>query len=457
MVTHMIKSRNLKNSSSLLGSQYVLMLGVAMLLVAISLLAAPALAPPSVIGADATLAQAGSLLTSASMAPQGYADRIIDTMRKRTQAVPNDNNAWSSLGLAYQQKARETNDPTYYGQSDKALQKSLQLKPDDYNAIAGLGALNLSLHNFKLAREWGVKATALLPRKAYAYGVIGDAQIELGNYDQAIQAFQTMVDLRPDLSSYSRVSYARELYGDVPGALAAMEQAASAGGPAAENTAWTRVQVGNLYFNSNNMRQAENMYNQSLASYPNYLHAQAALAQVRWAQGKTDEAIELYKKSVANVPLPQYLTALGDIYTSIGDKKSAAVQYELVSYIYTIFEKNGVNVDRDKAGFFADHDMNLAGALQKAEAAALERRDVLTLDILAWARYKNGLYEAALKAEKDAMRIGTQNALFYYHLGMIQSKLGQSEEARKSVQKALSINPYFSILYSAQAAAFVKR
>lgn len=387
----------------------------------------------------------------------GYADGIIAAMQKRIQTNPNDYDAWASLGLAYQQKARETNDPGYYGESEKALQKSLQIKPDEYNAVAGLGALDLSRHNFKEAQDWGRRATALLPDRAYAYGVIGDAQIELGTYDAAVATFQQMVDLRPDLSSFSRVSYARELYGDVPGAIDVMQRAISAGGPAAENTAWCRVQLGTIYFNSNNLEKAEEMYTDSLAGYPNYLHAQAGMAQVRWAQGRTDEAIQLYKQSVANVPLPQYLTALGDIYTSIGDKKSAKEQYDLVGYIYTLFEKNGVNVNIEKAVFLADHDMNLADALQKAEAAGQERQDVHTLDSLAWVRYKNGRYADALKAETDAMRLGTQNALFYYHLGMIQSKLGQTDAARQSVQKALDINPHFSPLYSTQADAFVKQ
>src|SRR5205085_2357239 len=152
----------------------------------------------------------------------------------------------------------------------------------------------------------------------YAYGVVGVAQIELGKYDEAVSTFQKMVDLRPDLSSYSRVSYARELYGDVPGAIEAMQQAVSAGSPAAENTAWTRVQLGNLYFNSKQLDKAEAEYNNALHGYPDYLHALAGLAQVRAAQGNLDDAIRLYKQALAIVPLPQYLTALGDIYTLKG-------------------------------------------------------------------------------------------------------------------------------------------
>ncbi len=457
----MIKQRKIiKNSSDFFGgffsSRYTLMMGIALLLVAVGLLTAP-LFTPTAAPADPAVVQAGSLLASSGTTSLGGADLTIANMQKRIQSNEADYKAWASLGLAYQQKARETNDPGYYGEAEKAFQKSLQIKPDDYEALAGLGALDLSRHNFKEAQGWGRKAVNVLPDRAYAYGVIGDGQIEMGNYDLAVATFQKMVDLRPDLSSYSRVSYARELYGDVPGAIDAMQRAVAAGGPVTENTAWCRVQLGTIYFNSNKLPEAEKMYNEALATYPNYLHAQAGLAQVMWSQGKTDEAIKLYKQSVANVPLPQYVTALGDIYTSIGDNKAAKEQYDLVGYIYTLFEKNGVNVNMEESLFLADHDMDLVGALQKAEVAGRERQDVHTLDTLAWVRYKNGRYDDALKAEKSAMCLGTQNALFYYHLGMIQNKLGQTDEARKSVQKALDINPYFSPLYSPQAAAFVKQ
>lgn len=433
------------------------MVGVALILVAASLLYSSLFSSRAPIEAP-TAAQAGSSLppeASGGMVSPGYADGIISKMQKRLETEPGDYTAWASLGAGYQQKARETNDPGYYSEAEKALRKSLQLKPDEYDALASMGALNLSRHNFKEAKGWGMQAAKLLPQRSYAYGVIGDAQIELGEYELAVNSFQKMVDLRPDISSYSRVSYARELYGDVPGAIDAMRNAVIAGGPATENTAWARVQLGTLYLNSNNLPEAEKLYNEALASYPNYLHAQAGLAQVKWAQGQTDDAIKLYKQSVASVPLPQYVSALGDIYAAKGDNRSAKEQYDLVSYIYTLFEKNGVNVNMEKASFLADHDMDLRDALQKAEAAGQERNDVHTLDTLAWARYKNGHYDDALKAEQDAMRLGTKNPLFYYHLGMIQSKLGQTAEARKMVQQALDINPHFSPLYSAQAEAFV--
>lgn len=431
------------------------MLGIALLIVGASMVFGPALTRQTTAQRPVVVGDSMAILQTGAGNATAYTDNIITSRQERVKTDPKDYPSFAELGIAYLQKARETNDPTFYGQAEKALQQALELKPDYYDALAAFGVLDLARHDFSKAREWGRKAQAANPQKAYAYGVIGDANIELGDYTQAIDAFQKMVDLRPDLSSYSRVSYARELHGDVPGAIKAMEQAIEAGSPAAENTAWCRVQLGNLFFNSNQLDKAEKAYNDALRSYPDYLHAQAGLAQVRWAQGRTDDAINLYKQSVASVPLPQYLTALGDLYAVKGDAAAAKEQYDLVLYIYQVFEAGGVNVDQEKAAFFADRDMQLEEAATMAQRAAQDRPEVNTQDTLAWALYKVGRYDEALQAEKEAMRLNTQNPLFFYHLGMIQSKLGNAEEARKNVEKALQINPYFSIRHAAEAREFL--
>ncbi|MDQ6694788.1 MAG: tetratricopeptide repeat protein [Chloroflexota bacterium] len=436
-----------------LGSNSILILGVALVLLSAGVLLAPALAQHQ--AAPVPALEPAVSVSSAVAGTLGSADRTISTMQARAKQDAGDYAAFAALGMAFQQKARETNDPTFYTQAEDAFKKCLDVKSDSYDCTAGMGALDLSKHQFGEALNWGNKAQKLLPTRAYSYGVSGDAYIELGQYDQAVNSFQRMIDLRPDLSSYSRVSYARELNGDVLGAIAAMEQAVEAGGPAAENTAWCRVQLGNLYFNSNQLGRAENEYLAALQGYPNYLHAQAGLAQVRWAQGKSDEAIKFYEQSVSLVPLPQYLASLGDVYSARGDIASAQKQYDLVGAIYHIFEASGVNVNMEKAAFLSDHDKDLQNAARLAEEAAATRQDVHTLDTLAWARYKVGRYPQALEAEKGAMRLGTRNALFYYHLGMIYEKLGDHSSALQNVKQAIQINPYFSPLHSAEAAKFV--
>src|SRR5207245_2716205 len=149
-------------------------------------------------------------------------------------------------------------------------------------------------------------------------GIIGDAQIELGRYAQAVQTFQTMVDRRPDLSSYARVSYARELFGDLDGAISAMKQAVEAGGPSPENSAYTRVLLANLYFNSGRLAEAEAEHRRALFEDPMYPYALAGLARVETARGQYGHAIERYRKAVDVYPLPDVVIGLGDAYAAAG-------------------------------------------------------------------------------------------------------------------------------------------
>ncbi len=127
-----------------------------------------------------------------------------------------------------------------------------------------LGELALARHAFATALALGERARDLNPHRAAAFGVIADAQIELGRYAEAAETLQAMVDLRPDLSSYSRIAYLRELHGDWDGALEAMQMAVDAGGPATENTLWTRVQLGHLHFNRGRLDEAEAEYRRCL-------------------------------------------------------------------------------------------------------------------------------------------------------------------------------------------------
>jgi tetratricopeptide (TPR) repeat protein len=322
--------------------------------------------------------------------------------------------------------------------------------------FASRGTLALARHDFAAALGYGTRALASDPQSARYHGIVGDAQIELGMYDEAIRSYQEMVNARPDFASFSRVAYARELYGDPEGAIEAMEFALQAGSGTPENVAWAHVQLGNLWFGSGELDEAERAYGRAAETVSPYAPALAGQAKVAAARGNLEVASKLYKQAFNRMPLPEYAIALGDVYAKMGDKEKAEAQYELVRSMDKLLRANGVNTDLEIALFYADHDMDLDASLEKARAAYEARPSIHAADALAWTLYKNGDYEEAQKYSDEALKLGTRDPLKLFHAGMISKELDQKEQAREYLQQAIDLNPHFSLLYADDAADALK-
>jgi tetratricopeptide (TPR) repeat protein len=397
--------------------------------------------PPAVTPQETSVLAARPLVAGASLA------QTIVGLQDRLRLEPTDWKSFASLGLAYVQEARMTADPSYYPKAEGVLKRSLRLNDDEnFDALTGLGALSLARHEFADALDWGRRARTLNPYNANIRGVIGDALIELGRYPQAFRAFQEMVDLRPDLGSYARASYARELQGDVAGAVQIMRMAVEAAGTA-DDAAWARYQLGELFFNSGQLAQAVKSYRAAHELSPSFVPPQAGLAKAAWAQGRVHEAIRRYASVVERYPLPEYVIALGDLYELQGDEALAGRQFSLARAEEDLFRAAGVNVDLELALFDSDHGKPRA-ALRTARAEWQRRHSIQVADALAWALYRNGHAREALRYERRALALGTRSALFHFHAGMIELSLGNRDAARQHLHEALVINPHFSIRYS---------
>ena len=351
------------------------------------------------------------------------------------------------LGLAFQQRARETGDPTFYPRSEDALRRAKELDPKNPVTITGLAALAASRHRFEDAQRLAERAHEIAPANAGALGILGDSAVELGRYRQAFAAFDRMAALKPNLASYSRVSYARELLSDTRGAVAAMTQAVEAGEGTQEPLAWTLVQLGNLYFDSGRLRPAARAYRRALSVFPGYVHAEAALGRVAAARGRYSLAIRLYQRAVDRLPLPQYAGALGDVLRLAGRDQEAQRAYGTVAVIERLLRANGVRTELETALFDLDHGRRLADALSRAQIAYATRKSIDGEDVLAWALYKNGRCADARQHSIRALRLGTRDALKIFHRGMIELCLRHEAAGRGFFAHALAINPHFSLIY----------
>lgn len=412
----------------------ILMVGVAAVMVVVAILIRnfyPQTPPPVAPPAPVALA----------------APEIMAKLEQRLRTNPNDTYAYAQLGLGFLQQVRESGDVSLYSRAGQAFTEALARDPQQLDALVGQGILALALHDFQGALEWADKAWAINPFRAETLGIMVDAQVELGRYDEAVQTLQTMVDLRPDLESYSRVSYLRELYGDVAGAGEAMRSAVQTALSGSESWLWTLTHVGHLAFNQGDLAQAAAIYAQVLAASADYPYALGGQARVAAAQGNTAEAIALYQQIIERLPLPEFIIALGELYQATGQPDAARQQYDLVGVIQQLNAAAGMNVDLEMALFTATHGEDPVAAVEQARAAYAERPTIYAADTLAWALYQQGEYQSAWQFSQEALRLGTKDALLHFHAGMIAAKLGDKEAARTHLQKALEINPYFSPLY----------
>ncbi len=380
--------------------------------------------------------------------PPGDTAATVTQLQTKLRSNPSDVSALDSLGLAYQQRARETGDPTYYTKSGEALHRALSFAPRDLIATSGLGSLALSRHRFREALMLGRRARAISPTTARNYGVIGDALVELGRYQAAFKTFDTMAAMQPGLSSYARVAHARQLLGDVPGAIAAMTLAADAAQGQGEADAWTHVQLGLIYLSVGKYRAAATQDRQALFVFPDYALALDALARAEAGLGRYRAALRYEQEAVNRIPLPQYVTTLGDLYAVTGRPGLARKQYELIGVIQRLLVANGVKTDLETALFNVDHGIRLHASLALARLAWYERPSIDGNDVLAWALERTGHCGEALRFSKRALGLGTLDALKYFHRGMIEGCLGHRAEQRVWLGRALRLSPEFSILWA---------
>jgi len=378
----------------------------------------------------------------------GDTPALVRRLQASVRARPGDAGALGLLGLAYQQRARETGDPAYYTKSEGVLRRALALDPTDLSATGGLGSLALARHRFREALAMGRRARALSPTTARELGVVGDALAELGRYREAFAAFDRMGELKPGLAAYARIAHARWLLGRTDRAIEAMRLALHAATGRREPEAWTRVRLGKLLFSRGAVAAADAHYRAALAVFPGYAPALDARALAAWARGRMRAAIALEQRAVDAIPLPQYVAQLGDLYRAAGDARRAREQYALIGAIERLLAANGVRTELETALLDADRGIHPRETLALARRARDARPSIEGDDVLAWALERAGRCREALGYSRRALRLGTRDALMLFHRGMIERCLGHDSAGRSWFRRALALNPRFSVRWA---------
>ncbi len=336
------------------------------------------------------------------------AGSLVLRLQQQIRQSPDDAASHALLGLAYQQRARETGDTAYYTRAESVLRRAVELDDESSVTYSGLASLALTRHRFGEALVLARRARELAPMEARTLAAVGDALVELGRYREAFATFDRFAGLKPGLAAYARVSYARELLGDRPGAVAAMRLAAETAVPGSEAAAWTALHLGKLFFSGGDHGSAERQFRVALAHVPGYAAAFDGLALVEAARKRLSRAISLERRAVAAVPLPQYVANLGDLLQRAGRPRAAARQYSVVDAIDRVQQASGVNTDLELALFRIDHDRGLAAATGQALAAYRARPSIDAADVAAWGLARSGRCAEAKRYSKLALRLGTR-------------------------------------------------
>lgn len=370
-------------------------------------------------------------------------DEQILAAKRLIEKMPDSADGYNRLATAYIRRARLTGDFSLYQKAELAVNKALELEPDDFATRKLQAVLHIIFHRFHEAKQL---AQNLLTQAedTIIYGVLTDANIELGEYEQAIESAQKMMNLKPNLEAYSRTAILRSLHGQVESAIEAMRTAASIADPLdTEVKAWCYVKLGDEYFKVGNFNEAEKNYDIALKILPDYYLALSAKGKLLAAKGDFTQAIDLYNKAQNKVPIVETVIALGDLYYLQGDQEKAKLQYDLAEVIE---EKLGRTDMRRLALLWADHSVRLDEALKIIESEYQKRKDIYTADIYAWVLYKRGEFVKAKELINEAMRLKTKDARIFYHAGMIENSLGNKQQARKYLKAALDLNPAFDLI-----------
>ena len=407
------------------------------------------------------LAESRNTTTPASSAaPSTFAERALSGaaggvgapavvgLEEQVRMRPHDAALLTQLGFAHQIRWRETSDPSHLGRSEKALRAAIRYGRDDADAVLGLGSLALIRHQFRAALVHGRRAERLLPGSARPYGVIGDALVELGSYRQGFAAFDRMVSLRPSLGSYSRVAYARELIGDKAGAARAMRLALDAAAGQPEPSAWALVELSKLESGPGRELRAGRLLARALRLVPGYVPARMELVRIAVARGELRRGIAQARLAAEASPTPHTFDLLAELLDRVGRPEAAAKRRAAGGPLDAELVANGMRIELELAVHQSDFQANPKGTLEIARQARAYQPSIHGDDALGWALARAGRCSEALPHARRALRLGTQNALMFFHRGYAEGCAGNRAAMRAWYARALALDSEFSIRWA---------
>ena len=371
------------------------------------------------------------------------ADERIRLYQQALAASPDDRQSQLGLVSAYLQKLRESGDFNYLDRAARLIDQVLEKDGGDFAALRFENEIDLERHDFKAVAERAESMLQYAPSDPGLWGNLGDAAMELGEYERAGKAYLKMFALRPNLASYNRLAWFHFVTGDPSGAIRLMSAAVQAGEAQPENVAWCSAELGDIYFKTGRLEEAADAYRAALDAFPKLHRALAGLGKIGAARGEIDRAIQSFERAQSIVPLVEYAAALEQLYSAAAKPAKAREQRALIEAIERLGKAANEKTNRNLALVLADRKTDLPLALDLMRAEIPVRGDVYTWDALSWVLFSDGQLEEAKTAMAKALKLGTPEPLFYYHASRIASASGDLNAAREYSNRLMSLNARF--------------
>jgi tetratricopeptide (TPR) repeat protein len=371
------------------------------------------------------------------------AQQRISWAEAAIKAHPDHSQPYNDLAVAYVQRVRETADPSYYVQAEAVLQKSFQITPDNLEGQKARLMILLGRDEFTQALSLAKALNKKTPDDVLLYGFIADAAIELGDYRDAEEAAQWMLDMRPgNVPGLLRGAALRRLYGDAHGATDFFTQAYQQLGPTqTEELAWTLTEMADLQLSIGDIDGADKLIHSAMQRFPGYYAALEVSAQVYAARQNYSEAVDLLRQRNQKFPTVASRYALAEALERAGQATEAASEYaDFVAMARPLINNND-NANEELISYYLARGHDPVEALRIAELEITKRHDVNTLDAYAWALCGNGRYVQAQNQIAVALVVGVREARMFYHAGIIAAKLHDDAVATRYLKESVELNP----------------
>ncbi|MBC3789453.1 tetratricopeptide repeat protein, partial [Spirosoma utsteinense] len=366
----------------------------------------------------------------------------VAELTKKISDKPNEVKPRLQIAMIYLSEARITGEhPYYYPAILRVLDGVLSIDPKNFEATTFKSSVKMSQHQFAEARELAEKARQINPNNAYVYGVLVDANVELGNYEEAVAMSDKMQALKPSLESYSRASYLREIYGNYPSSIEAMKLAVQAGLPGSEPQCWSKNTLAHLYETTGQLDKAEQQYDGILSVRPSYAFALRGKAQVYKARKEYDKALTELEKAARIMPEFSFHEEMAEIYALQGDKDKAQRKYVEVAKMLDEDARSGHSVDLELCKLYTKTGQLDSALVYGMREYQKRPKNIDVNHALAWVYFNQKNVPKAQEHMRVALRTGLKDPELLQRAGAIAKAMGNAEASNKLIADARKTNP----------------